>query len=115
MTKSKMNSIYSGWNWRWRVEESIKKYEKDTGRKIETKKDTLDFLFGDFNERPRTHLDLYLYTPQEKTWKHRANLFWILPLTLMCSPYRYLRYGDIGWTNKTNFGKFILTCIGEDE
>jgi hypothetical protein len=115
MIKRKMQRAYTGWNWRWRVEESIAQYEEDTGRKIETKQELLDHLFGDYNSRPSTDLDLYLFTPQDKTWKHRAHMVWAFPVTLLCAPYRYLRYGEVGWTNKTKFGKFLLTCIGEDK
>lgn len=44
---------------------------------------------------------------------HRLNKLWAYPLTVMCSPFRYLAYGRIGWSGSTKFGKFILGACGE--
>ena len=115
MIKRKMESNYSGWNWRRKVEEDIKRHEEITGRKVNTKEALLDYLFGDYQSHPETILDIYLLTPEDKTWKHRLNMFWAFPVTLVCAPYQFIVNGGVGWTNKGKVGKFILKSIGEDQ
>lgn len=113
MLKTKMCSNFASWNYRWKVDEDILEEEKLHGFEF-NKEETLTYLFGDYDTRPATCLDLYLYTKPDKTAIHRLNMLWAYPVTLFCSPYRFIRYGGVGWTNKTGFGKFILKCVGED-
>lgn len=113
MNKTKMRSSYSGWNWKSKVLLDIQEEELERGV-VFTKAETLTYLFGDYDTRPETNLDLYIYDKPDKTATHRLNMLWAYPVTLFCSPYRFIRYGGVGWTNKTRFGKFILKCVGED-
>lgn len=115
MIKRKMKSVHSGWNWRHKVEDDIYHYEEVTGRSVDTKEDLLDYLFGNYEHRPDTSLDLYLLEPVDKKWYHRLNMFWAYPVTLLLYPFRYVIYGDGGWTNKTIMGKFMLKSVGEDK
>ena len=44
---------------------------------------------------------------------HRVNRLWAYPFTLLCSPFRYLAYGHVGWSKSTKFGNWILNCCGD--
>lgn len=116
MIKRKMTSNRSGWNYSRKIKEDVERYEDEylNGREM-TKNEVIEYLFGSYNEYPSTSLDLYLLSPQEKTVKHRLNMLWVMPITLLVAPYSYIRYGSVGWTNKTKVGKFILECVGEDK
>lgn len=114
MFKRKMDSNFFGTTCRYRIEEDLKSWEGEYNRKVKTKEDLLDFLCGNYDSRPETTLNLYLYTPVRTEWYHRLNMFWAYPLTLCLYPFRYVLYGDGGWTNKTRMGKFLLKCVAQD-
>lgn len=109
--KKSMRSNRSNWNFRWKIDEDIKWFEEQRGIKL-SREESLDFLFGTHSKRPRTRLNLYLLEEPEKTAFHRLNHLWAFPLTFVLAPFRYVLYGDIGWTNKTMFGRFLLRSCG---
>ncbi|CAH0528434.1 hypothetical protein CTH30272_02118 [Allocatenococcus thiocycli] len=109
--KKSMRSNHSNWNFRSKVDEDIKWFEDRRGVAL-SKEETLDFLFGNHSEFSRTRLDLYLLEKPKKTAFHRLNHLWAYPLTFALAPFRYVLYGDIGWTNKTKFGRFLLKSCG---
>lgn len=73
--------------------------------------EVIDFLFGDYTDRGEFRIVDDCYCPDEKWW-HRLNTLWAYPLTLACSPYRYVVYGHTGWDDKTRFGNWILRMTG---
>ncbi|MCG6350605.1 hypothetical protein [Vibrio fluvialis] len=109
--KKEMRSNRSNWNFRWLIDEEIKRFEEQIGGKL-SKEETLDFLFGNHSDRARTMLNLYLLEEPEKTVFHRLNHLWAFPLTFVLAPFRYVLYGDIGWDNKTRLGRFMLKSCG---
>lgn len=109
--KKEMRSNRSSWNFRWLLDEDIKRFEEQIGGKL-SKEETLDFLFGNHSDRARTRLNLYLLEEPEKTVFHRLNHLWAFPLTFVLAPFRYVLYGDIGWDSKTRLGRFILKSCG---
>ena len=116
MIKCKMRSNNSNWNYAWKVKKDIKTYEdKYLDGKPMSKDEVIEYLFGTHTDYPETNLDLYLFEPPEKKAWHRLNMLWAVPVTLLCGIYRYIRYGDIGWNNKTKFGKFIIKATGHDK
>ncbi|HFQ5115451.1 TPA: hypothetical protein ACGU7D_004260 [Vibrio vulnificus] len=110
MLLKKMRRNHGIWNFRHEVDSAIKDHETLHGPM--TKEETLTFLFGDWNNRAETNLDIYLLEQPEKTVLHRLNHLWAFPLTFILAPFRYVLYGDIGWTNKTKLGKFLLKSCG---
>ncbi|EKO3908194.1 hypothetical protein GTU35_001235 [Vibrio fluvialis] len=109
--KKSMKSNHANWNYRSKVDSDIKRFEEQRGIVL-NKEETLDFLFGNHSEFSRTSLDLYLLEEPKKTAVHRLNHLWAFPLTFMLAPFRYVLYGDIGWTNKTTLGRFMLKSCG---
>lgn len=93
------------------INEDIKNHESSIGREL-TKDEAIKYLFGDWENTPDTELDLYLFQPTEEKPIHRINRLWAFPLTFVLAPFRYVLYGDIGWTNKTMFGRFLLRSCG---
>lgn len=61
---------------------------------------------GDFIIR---HYDDY----QPKTEIQRLNMFWAVPFTIALSPFKYVIYGDTGWSTRSRFGRWILRRTGE--
>lgn len=116
MILRKMKINRASWGYSCKVEDDIRKYEKEyLDGEAMTKEEVLEHLFGTYIDRPTTKLDLYLLEPQTKSMRHRVNMLWSVPLTLILAPYSYVRYGSLGWTNKTFLGKFVLKCVGEDK
>lgn len=74
----------------------------------------LTYLCGDCNNCRSTKLDVYILKPQKEKWYHRMNMMWAFPLTLICSPYQYIKNGGVGWDNKSIIGRFILKAVGAD-
>lgn len=95
----------------WHVENYIKEnYSKDidemSGREL------MEILFGvPFHERGSFRIVNDYWQP-ETNWKHRVNRLWAFPLTVICAPYRYIKYGDIGWSDNTRFGAWLLKVTG---
>ncbi|WP_273860727.1 hypothetical protein [Photobacterium sp. GSS17] len=71
----------------------------------------LEGMFGTFRERGDFRIENRYYQPKE-TWVHRLNRLWAFPLTLICSPYMYIKHGQIGWSDKTRFGSWLLKVTG---
>lgn len=89
---------------------------KDRGEDIEdfTAEEILVYLCGDYDQPKETDLDIYFMKKPRQQWYHRMNRLWAIPVHVICIPYRYIRYGSSGWTNKTLLGRFILRAVGED-
>ena len=109
-----MKSNKASWNYRHKVDDEIKRYEEERGITLD-RDEVLDFLFGNFRDRAGAELDIYLLSPPDKTVVHRLNHLWAFPLMFILWPFRYVLYGDAGWTNKTKMGRFLLKCCGFDE
>lgn len=82
--------------------------ENPTGRQV------LDYIFGEHGEYGHPSVDWVIrkYYKDDKTAIHRLNMFWAIPLTLLCAPYQYIKEGQVGWDTKTKFGRFILRVTG---
>lgn len=79
-----------------------------------TAKEVLDLLFGSWDgdeDRPYYKVFTYDYD-HERTWQQRLNMFWAMPLTLLLSPIMYIYSGQVGWSDKSKVGKFILKVTG---
>ncbi|EGR2229511.1 hypothetical protein DZF79_14895 [Vibrio parahaemolyticus] len=96
----------NGWQLRKYIQEN---YSKDV--KEMNGEELLENLFGSFRESGEFRIEDIHYIP-EQTWWHRLNRLWAYPLTIICSPYRYVRYGHIGWDDKTNFGRWLIKVTG---
>lgn len=107
----KIRTSYHNWGIHNRIRNDVMDAEESLGRKF-TRDELLDYVFGSFSDKPECKYELYIYEKPETNVIHRLNCLWAFPLTLLCSPYQFVKYGDIGWSHKTRFGKFILTCTG---
>ncbi|MFA7287283.1 MAG: hypothetical protein WC055_00225 [Melioribacteraceae bacterium] len=88
------------------------KVENAVGKNA-TAKNVLDYLFGEYlDERGKANFVLREWSTDHKTALNRINMFWAIPFTLICSPYRYITKGFIGWDTKTVLGRFILRVTG---
>ena len=114
MIKKKMTYNWANWNFSDEIQKDIKEKEEQVGRRL-SKDEVIRHLFGSWDDKPSTTLDLYLLRKQKTTRKHRLNHLWVYPLTLVLAPFRYVLYGDIGWTNKTKLGKFLFVACGYDK
>ena len=87
--------------------------EKAVGKDA-TAKQVLDHIFGGYGEydRPEANFVLRAWTEDERTFLHRLNMFWAMPLTLLLSPFMYLKSGQVGWSDKSAAGRFILRVTG---
>lgn len=95
-------------------ESQLREYIKENFRKDVrdmSGEELLEGIFGSFRERGDFRVENRYYQPKE-TWVHRLNRLWALPLTLLCSPYMYIRNGEIGWSNRTRFGRWLLKVTG---
>lgn len=98
------------------VRENKKVYRSVVERAVgkdATGKEVLDYLFGDWKQDPEANFFIieWCYDYKRKPWQ-RANMLWVLPLTVLCAPYQYIRHGYVGWTNKTKFSRWILRVTG---
>jgi hypothetical protein len=82
--------------------------DNPTGRQV------LDYIFGERGEYgyPSVNWVIRNYYEEDRTAIHRLNMFWAIPLTLLCAPYQYIVKGRVGWDTKTKFGRFILRVTG---
>lgn len=111
MIMKKTRTSYQVWSIRGCIQRDIETAENRLGRKF-NRDELMDYLFGSHSERAKCHHELFIYEKPETAMVHRINRLWAYPLTLLVSPYQYIRYGQVGWTHKTKLGKFILTCTG---
>lgn len=113
MLLKKHVSNKGNWGCHYDVRKSIDKYEREVLKgETMTKEETLDFLFGNYDQYARTSLELILIKKPNRTMYHRFNFLWVWLLTLVLSPVRYLVYGDIGWSKETKVGRFLLKICG---
>ncbi|PSV00395.1 hypothetical protein [Photobacterium kishitanii] len=87
--------------------------EKHSGFKIDRMRgnEVLDLLFVDSKDGEGFHIrDSNFYSEQEG--KHRVNTLWVSLLTIVSSPYRYVRYGHTGWDQYSPIGKWLQERIG---
>lgn len=79
-----------------------------------TGEQVLDYIFGDYDSDYRGYSDFHFrkWDDDKKTKTNRINMLWALPLTIIVSPYMYVKNGQIGWDNKTPLGRFILRVTG---
>ena len=88
--------------------------EKAVGKDA-TAKQVLDHIFGGYGEYDRPDADFVLRVwdgDYNRTFWHRLNMFWAMPLTLLLSPFMYLKSGQVGWSDKSATGRFILRVTG---
>lgn len=72
-------------------------------------REALDLLFDDDSD----YIILHRRNPYIKTTAlERLNMFWAWPLTLICAPFMYVIWGEMGWSEESTFGKFILRVTG---
>ena len=75
--------------------------------------EVLDLLYGNYNDDYQTSYKIVVYDYDHKrNWRQRLNMFWVMPLTLILSPFMYLYSGQVGWSDKSKLGKFILKITG---
>ena len=78
-------------------------------------KQVLDYLFGTCPYYDDTETNFVIREWEEdkkRTPLHRLNMFWAIPLTVLCMPYQYIVRGHTGWDTKTAFGRWILRVTG---
>src|SRR5690606_37750424 len=77
-------------------------------------KQVLDYLFGTYPYYDtKTNFVIREWeADKERTPLHRLNMFWAIPLTVLCMPYQYIVRGHMGWDTKTAFGRWILRVTG---
>jgi len=104
--KLRKSSVYSF--------EFVKAFEKCYGEGGWNKQNLESFLFGDcYGDKDS---DYYLSKPDYYYVKskitHRLNMLWAWPFTLICYPFQYILKGEVGWSERTIFGKWILKVCG---
>lgn len=73
--------------------------------------EVIKFIFGDIYEYGDFKIIDVHYFNEEK-WHHRLNRLWAYPLTWLCAPYQYVVNGEVGWDDKTKFGRWMLKIAG---
>lgn len=94
----------------------VKRYLKDNydmDLQSMTGQEVVDRLFGGYNNDYYSEFRIIddCWTPKTKWWQ-RLNRFWAYSLTAVCAPYQYIKNGEIGWSDKTRFGLWILRVTG---
>lgn len=87
------------------------KIENKVGKNA-TAKDVLDYIFGDSVYGGKANFVIREWQEDDKTAFQRLNMFWVIPLTLICAPYQYVSKGQIGWDTKTALGRWLLKITG---
>ena len=88
--------------------------EKAVGENA-TGKDVLDYIFGTYDNDYNGETDLILESweePSHKSVFHRVNMLWVIVLTIILSPIRFILYGQVGWDTKSKFGRWIIKITG---
>lgn len=100
---------------------SVYKYQvKSAVGENATADDVLNYIFGEsvmgYEEKHQYDFIIKAFNrDKQRRWWHRLNMFWAIPLTIICSPYQYVVDGYVGWTDKTALGRFILRVTGHLE
>lgn len=89
------------------------KIERELGKDA-TGQQVLDYLFGPYGEDSRSSVNYVIreWRKDTRTKLQRLNMLWAVPLTIALWPFRYVLYGDGGWSTKTPMGRFILRITG---
>ncbi|PSV00401.1 hypothetical protein [Photobacterium kishitanii] len=75
-----------------------------------TANDVVSLLFSDRKDCENFQIVRRVTSPEQK-WFHRLNTIWVFLLSLVCAPYKYVRYGFTGWDHFTPFGEWILSKV----
>lgn len=90
---------------RYKIEQAVGK--DASGRQV------LDYVFGEtLAQRGNAPFVIREWRTDRRTRLQRLNMFWAMPLTLLCAPYQYVVHGFIGWDTKTRLGRWILRATG---
>ena len=82
--------------------------------KCETINDALDIIFGGYDNDYWTDLVVYRRCESSKTTiLNRINTLWVYPLFIVCIPFRYVLFENVGFNRDTKFGKFVLDLVGQ--
>jgi hypothetical protein len=88
-------------------------------RKVETAvgedasaEDVLDYLFGKYGERREANFVIREWIKPTQNRVQRINTVWVCLLTIFLAPVRYIIYGQVRWSDKTRFGKWLLKITG---
>lgn len=80
-----------------------------------TKENIKDFLFiNNYNKYRRGHYYVVQedHNYVESTLAHRLNHLWAWPLTLILAPFMYVVKGEMGWSESSKIGHWILKVCG---
>lgn len=89
------------------------KIESELGKDA-TGQQVLDHLFGPYGEYSGSSVNYVIreWRKDDRTMLQRLNMLWAMPLTIALWPFRYVLYGDGGWSTKTRMGRFFLRITG---
>src|SRR5690606_3010067 len=89
------------------------KIEQELGKDA-TGQQVLDHLFGPYGEDSSSSVNYVIreWRKDDRTKLQRLNILWVIPLSVVLWPFRYVLYGDGGWSTKTRMGRFILRVTG---
>ena len=87
--------------------------EREIGKDA-TGQQVLDYLFGPYGEYSSSSVNYVIceWRKDDRTKLQRLNILWVIPLSIVLWPFRYVLYGDGGWSTKTRMGRFILRVTG---
>ena len=79
-----------------------------------TGQQVLDYLFGPYGVDSCSSVNFVIrqWCKDDRTRLQRLNMLWAMPLTILLWPFRYVLYGDGGWSTKTLMGRFMLRVTG---
>lgn len=91
------------------VDEIKDKYGEDY-----TREHVLDYLMGDSwsDNTPYGDYAIHTYESSDKSFKHRLNMCWVLPLVLLTAPLQWVLTGSTGVSTKTKFECWLLKITG---
>lgn len=72
----------------------------------------LDYLLGPYGDDSRVNFVIREWRKDDRTKLQRLNILWVIALSIVLWPFRYVLYGDGGWSTKTRMGRFILRVTG---
>lgn len=87
------------------------KIEQELGKDA-TGQQVLDYLLGPYGDDSRVNFVIREWRKDDRTKLQRLNILWVIPLSILLWPIRYVLYGDGGWSTKTRMGRFILRVTG---
>lgn len=87
------------------------KIERELGKDA-TGQQVLDYLLGPYGDDSRVNFVIREWRKDDRTKLQRLNILWVIPLSIVLWPFRYVLYGDGGWSTKTPMGRFLLRITG---